>query len=481
MSVYHKQILLLLDILAYTIALFITTLVALLIHSKTEAYGIGIPDYATTFWVMSFVLLLPVYLFLMTASNMYVYWRRIRDEKVMIGLVIFISLLVLSFGGSISLYIEESQRLEAMTIIHYIAVSTFLGLIWFTTSLLARRVGRWATSPEKLTIVASNMDTLKRSVDICDNLYKDGLPKYVLKGYHTMDGSEGDIASKTTTELLYKCGFQRKHRSMVALVVVDNTMTTGDMDVINFAKSSFLEVILIHKMDSNGTNDDVNTLKEQVTSSMFLLGGGWHKVFRKITKSILNTIIAITVAVVVLPLIIALMIIIKLDSKGAPLYKHRRVGKYGQDIDVLKLRTMHTDSYERLAEILATDENMKREWETNRKLKNDPRVTRVGKIIRKLSLDELPQIFNVIGGTMSLVGPRPVTRDELDNIYKDKGFYYKLVKPGITGYWQINGRNNVSYEQRILMDIAYVQKNSLLLDGAILLTTPFRIITNKGS
>lgn len=481
MSVFHKQILLLLDILAYTVALFITTLVVLFIHGEADVYSSDVPSYATTFWVMSFILLLPLYLFLMATSEMYVYWRRVRDEVVMIGVVIFIALVILSFGGSISLYLEESQSIESLNVIHYLTVSVFLGLIWFTTSLLARRVGRWATSPEKLTVVASSMEKLQQSVDICDNIYKNGVPKYTLKGYYALDGSEGDIISKVTNKPLYKCGFQRKQRSLVGLVVVDNIMTEEDVRVINFAKTSFLEVVLIHKMDTTGSDKNADKMKEQITNSVFLLGNGWHTIFRKIVKRTLDITTATILALITLPLLIILIIIIRLDSKGAPIYKHRRVGKGGRDIDVFKLRTMYTDSYERLAEILATDENMKLEWEKNRKLKNDPRVTRVGKIIRKLSLDELPQVINVISGTMSFVGPRPVTQDELDNIYKDKGFYYKQVTPGITGYWQINGRNNVSYEQRILMDMMYVQKDSLLLDGLIIALTPLRLITSKGS
>jgi undecaprenyl-phosphate galactose phosphotransferase len=139
---------------------------------------------------------------------------------------------------------------------------------------------------------------------------------------------------------------------------------------------------------------------------------------------------------------------------------------------------MYRDSKERLEKILAADPAFKQEWTTYFKLKNDPRVTPIGRFLRKTSLDELPQLFNVLKGEMSLVGPRPVLRDEIAKYYKEFADYYHLVRPGITGLWQVNGRNDLNYDARVRLDTWYVLNWSLWLDVVILFKT-FRVVLKK--
>ena len=141
---------------------------------------------------------------------------------------------------------------------------------------------------------------------------------------------------------------------------------------------------------------------------------------------------------------------------------------------------MYIDADERLKNILK-DKTKAKEWEKTHKLKDDPRITFIGKFLRKTSLDELPQIFNVLKGDMSLVGPRPVVEYELEKYYKDYSSYYLMVRPGITGLWQISGRSNTSYEFRVAKDTWYVLNWSLWLDIIIMLKTPIVVFRQEGA
>ncbi len=183
-----------------------------------------------------------------------------------------------------------------------------------------------------------------------------------------------------------------------------------------------------------------------------------------------------------LPLMVPIAVAIKLTDGGPVFFRHERVGYRGKKFKVLKFRSMYVDAEERLKEILSKDPEARREWERTFKLKKDPRVTSIGKFLRKTSLDELPQFFNVLKGDMSVVGPRPVVEDELKKFYRDKAVLYKSVRPGVTGYWQVEGRSDVdNYEERIRMDEWYIQNQSLLLDLKIILKTIKVMLTGKGA
>lgn len=174
-------------------------------------------------------------------------------------------------------------------------------------------------------------------------------------------------------------------------------------------------------------------------------------------------------------------IIIKLDSKGPAFFSQERIGRNGKTFRCFKFRTMYTDAENRLSELLEKNTEVKNEWDKNWKLKNDPRVTWIGRFLRMTSLDELPQIFNVFKGEMSLVGPRPVTQDEIDKYYKDMAESCFCVMPGITGLWQVSGRSNTSYDYRIALDSWYVKNWNLWLDIIILFKTVKVVMRKEGA
>ncbi len=197
-------------------------------------------------------------------------------------------------------------------------------------------------------------------------------------------------------------------------------------------------------------------------------------------RGILNVALSL-VAMLLLAFPMALIaLLVKLNSKGPVFYVARRLGKRGQEISILKFRTMFYNADERLEDLLENSPEMKNEWSTNFKLKNDPRVTRLGKFLRRTSLDELPQLFSVLKGELNLVGPRPIVEDEI-RYFGETYDLISSVNPGITGMWQVSGRNNTSYAERVLLERYYVMNWSPWLDIYILIKTVLEVALCRGA
>jgi len=184
--------------------------------------------------------------------------------------------------------------------------------------------------------------------------------------------------------------------------------------------------------------------------------------------------------IVALPLIVLIMAWIKLDSPGPIFYSQARIGRNGRRFRAWKFRSMVIDADKLLETYLAQHPELRKEWARDHKLKKDPRVTRAGRFLRRTSLDELPQLWNVLQGEMSLVGPRPITEKEVEK-YGGAFEVYKKVNGGITGLWQVSGRNDVSYEERVYWDQFYVRNWSVWLDCCILFRTIAVVLLSKGA
>ncbi len=190
----------------------------------------------------------------------------------------------------------------------------------------------------------------------------------------------------------------------------------------------------------------------------------------------LDLVVSTGVLLVSWPFMLAIAVAVKLDSSGPVFYRRRVVGVGAKPFDALKFRTMHVDAEERLAR----DPELRRQFEQNYKLKNDPRVTRVGRLLRRTSLDELPQLFNVLLGQMSLVGPRMITSEERARYGKWR-MNLCTVKPGITGLWQVSGRSDVGYEERVMLDMHYIRNFSIWLDLHLLWRTIPAVLKGHGA
>ncbi|SRR6266566_6039796 len=212
----------------------------------------------------------------------------------------------------------------------------------------------------------------------------------------------------------------------------------------------------------NGLVGVRNTLRFSATGSPQPIG--------LTSKRLIDIILAVSGIVLLAPLLTICFVMIVLTSPGPALFRHQRVGFKGKHFDCLKFRTMVTDAPERLRKLLESDPVAAAEWAANRKLRYDPRVTVIGAILRKSSLDELPQLFNVLKGDMSIVGPRPVTEEELVR-YSGAVNAYLACRPGITGLWQVSGRSSTTYNKRIACDSFYACNWSMTLDAKILIVT----------
>ncbi|MGE0052563.1 MAG: sugar transferase [Hyphomicrobium sp.] len=187
-------------------------------------------------------------------------------------------------------------------------------------------------------------------------------------------------------------------------------------------------------------------------------------------KRILDIVVAGTALILLAPIMLIVSALIKLTIGGPVIFAHQRVGANGVAFPCLKFRSMVVDGDAILQQHLESDPAAAREWRETRKLKNDPRVTPLGKLLRKSSIDELPQLFNVLRGDMSCVGPRPIVAAELER-YGTHVSDYLCVRPGLTGIWQVSGRSRLSYRHRVALDSLYVRRWSMGLDIALLLRT----------
>ena len=187
-------------------------------------------------------------------------------------------------------------------------------------------------------------------------------------------------------------------------------------------------------------------------------------------KRIIDIVLALSGIILLAPLLVICYLLTIATSPGPALFRHRRVGFNNKHFDCLKFRTMLVDAPERLHHLLESDPTAAREWAETRKLRRDPRITAIGAILRKSSLDELPQLFNVLKGDMSIVGPRPITDEEL-SLYAASVGAYLACRPGITGLWQVSGRSTTTYDKRVACDAFYAQNWSIALDVKILIVT----------
>lgn len=200
----------------------------------------------------------------------------------------------------------------------------------------------------------------------------------------------------------------------------------------------------------------------------------------RIAKRIFDIIITVLGGVIILPVIAVIAALIYADSPGPIVFAHRRVGQGGKEFSCYKFRSMISNAQEELSAYLKDNPEAREEWERDFKLKDDPRITKIGRFLRKTSLDELPQLWNVLIGDMSLVGPRPIVKDEIAKYGTYINDFY-LVPPGITGVWQVSGRSDTTYKERVHMDSWYVHNWSVWIDIVYLIKTVLIVVKGKGA
>lgn len=226
------------------------------------------------------------------------------------------------------------------------------------------------------------------------------------------------------------------------------------------------------RMDSIDFNDVIEISQ---TNTKLLLKR--ENVYDKYIKRIIDIFISFISLIILLPIFLMIGFSIKLESKGPIFFVHKRIGKNGKIIKIYKFRTMVQNAEELIKSF--TPEQMK-EFKENFKLDNDPRITKIGKILRKTSLDELPQLINILKGELSIIGPRPVIEEELEKYGENKSKFLS-VTPGLTGYWASNGRSNISYEERMKMELFYIDNMSWKMDIKVFFKTIISVLKKEGA
>jgi len=266
----------------------------------------------------------------------------------------------------------------------------------------------------------------------------------------------------------------------VAVIDLESNTMFDLNSLVNHIQRRILKVIVLPKMSK------IPVINGELISSIYHKGMAFYIKNNLLSpvdqwlKRGFDTCLALTALIVTAPFLIWLYIIVYISTKGHPLFSHERIGLEGKKFKVYKFRTMFIDAEERLELLFQSSVESKEEWAKDFKLKNDPRITKIGQFLRKTSLDELPQLINVLKGEMSLSGPRPITEAEIQK-YGEYFEYFTAVKPGITGLWQVSGRNDIDYDERVQLDVWYVRNWSIELDIQILIKTVLVVLGRKGS
>lgn len=377
--------------------------------------------------------------------------------------VSIVSVLVIGFDAST--YAPELMVLLGML---------FLGPAFRkATTLSLRAVGVWGNP----VIVLSYKDTGEEFIGMLRQEWGMGYIPVALFDYNLVPAGETFEKVPYEDTLLDAITFSAKLGVDTAIFATPYTRREQLANMVNLASKTFRYVLIVPNL-AGVTNSAVIARDFNGTFAVEIK----HTLLdpqARFLKRLLDILGSALGGLVISPALMLIGALIKLDSSGNVFYKHRRLGANDEHFDCLKFRTMRSDSDEVLQKYLE-DPELRLEWERSHKLKNDPRVTRVGRILRKTSLDELPQLWNVLTGEMSLIGPRPIVDDEVIR-YEDGYDLYKRIRPGMSGFWQVSGRSDTDYAERVDMDSYYVRNWSVWLDVVILVRTVSIVLKGRGA
>jgi undecaprenyl-phosphate galactose phosphotransferase len=461
-------LLLLFDLFAYYPSLYL----AFLTRKLLSANILKDINYNYTFnYLLSFWWIPIIFLFFLWYEKLYTKNYPFWDEIKQIIRAISFSIIFIFFILSLS---KQAHLVSRLTIIFLY----FYSIIFF---LLFRHFGKkilFSFYRNPIIIIGAG----EAGKSVAKSIIEDPHLDFEIKGFLD-DNREGyiKINNKKYPILGKISNIEILNEIDTAIIAMSSLNSNNLNDLINKIHRHAKNVLTVPVLNDIGLlNSEIYNLFNE---KMFLLKIENHleASINQAIKRLFDLTLSVLMLSILLPTILIIGVLIKLDSRGPIFYTQERVGKNGKKFKVIKFRSMYTNADELLKEFLEKNPKLREEFETFRKLKNDPRVTKVGKFLRKTSLDELPQIFNVLKGEMSLVGPRPVTKEEIDKYYKDYAIYYYEVLPGITGLWQISGRSDTSYDERVELDVWYVKNWNLWLDIVILIKTIKVVLKREGA
>ena len=469
---FEKLSLIVVDLFAICLALYVAF--ALRKYVAPHLLGNLLPFthtlrfYYSLFWIPLISLFFTYYNGLYTKTE--TFWEDAKAylKSYIIGFIVIITLITLS---------KQSDRISRMVMTLFL-----INVLWINLSLrfLFKRFLFLFKAIRKDVLIIGAGST---GADLLRGLRRERYLGYHVVGFLDSNGEKGDTIEGApvlgTMEDLDRV--RRAYAVEKAFIALPSLSSDEMMDLYVRLRKYFREVVIVPRIRMMALmNSDIHYL---FNNDLFLLnvknnlGYGLNRFLKKFVDYFL--------AVFFFPLFLFVLgivaLLIKLESPGPVFYRHNRYSVGGDEITIFKFRSMYKDADVRLKGLLERDEELRREWNNCFKLKKDPRITKVGRVLRKTSLDELPQMLNVLKGEMSIIGPRPVVSDELEKYYARYGDYFENIKSGITGLWQISGRSDTNYEYRVRSDLWYVLNWSFWLDVVILLKTIIVVLKGKGA
>ena len=357
---------------------------------------------------------------------------------------------------------------------------TFLGLLFTTpfVQYLARRgmrsIGLWG----KPVVILSYKETGEQFLRLLEQEWGQGYEPIALFDYHLMPA--GTCFEETPYEktLADAVSVAREQGVDTIFLAVPYTRRQQLSRMVTVAGESFRHVLLVPNL--SGVTNSAVVARDFAGTFAVEIKHNLLDPWAQRLKRTLDLFGAAVGGVMISPVILTIAVLVRLDSPGPVFYGHQRLGARDTHFLCWKFRTMHRNAERLLDEYLQDNPDLQAEWEQNHKLRDDPRVTRVGHFLRKTSLDELPQLWNVLRGEMSLVGPRPIVTAEVPK-YEKNYELYRRIKPGMSGFWQVSGRSDTDYGERVAMDSYYVRNWSVWLDIIILARTVRIVLSSKGA
>ncbi|MCA3748034.1 MAG: undecaprenyl-phosphate galactose phosphotransferase WbaP, partial [Rubrobacter sp.] len=356
----------------------------------------------------------------------------------------------------------------------------FAGLLLFAPFVhhAARRALRRAGVWGKPVVVLGYRKTGEAFVEHLGREWALGYRPAALFDYNLFPAGEGYREAPYERTLRDAAAWARRRRVDTCIFATPYTRREQLSEMISVASESFREVIVIPNLD--GVTNSAVIARDLAGTFAVEVRYNLLDPWAQRAKRALDLLVAGSLGFALAPLLLAVALLIRLDSPGPALFRQERPGKDGRAFRVCKFRTMHADADERLARLLREEPALGEEFRRHGKLRNDPRITRMGSLLRKSSLDELPQLWNVLKGEMSLVGPRPYLDIQRSQIDEHERFILR-VPPGISGLWQVSGRSDTTLEERVRLDVYYVRNWSVWLDLIILARTARVVLRGSGA
>jgi Undecaprenyl-phosphate galactose phosphotransferase WbaP len=357
---------------------------------------------------------------------------------------------------------------------------TFVGLLFMVpfSQYLARRELKRLELWGKPVIVLGYAHTGVQVVDLLEQEWGLGYRPVGLFDHHITPAGEAFRATAYADTLAEAVDAGRSRKIDTCVLATPYTRREQLADMVHMASEGFQHIMVIPHL--NGVTNSAVVARDLSGTLALEIKQNLLDPWAQRLKRALDLLGAVVGGLVISPILLTIAVLIKLDSPGPVLFGHWRLGAGDEHFLCWKFRTMHVDAERMLNEYLQSRPSLQAEWEQNHKLRDDPRVTRIGRFLRKTSLDEVPQLWNVLRGDMSLTGPRPIVDAEVPK-YEKNYELYRRIKPGMSGFWQVGGRSDIDYKERVAMDAYYVRNWSVWLDVIILVRTVKIVFFGRGA